>query len=62
MPLKQYDEEGERWSVKVGVDLVLLELIGTVIIVLLLRGPEFPALSGESTYVGASSYAFSLRR
>ena len=34
MPLKRYDEEGERWSVKVGPDLVLFELIGAVIIVL----------------------------
>lgn len=32
MPLKRYDEKGERWSVKVGADLVLLELIGAVII------------------------------
>ena len=32
MPLKRYDEKGERWSVKVGADLVLVELIGAVII------------------------------
>ena len=32
MPLKRYDQEGERWNVKITVDLVLLELIGAVII------------------------------
>ncbi len=40
MPLKRYDQEGERWSVKVGADLVALELIGAVIIVVLLRAPD----------------------
>ena len=44
MPLKRYDREREawreRWSIKLGAEVVLLELIGAVIIALLLRAPD----------------------